>query len=370
MPKRAFAAVGGAAVALLLAPAAALAAPPLTLEQADLTVSGPSQVQLIVRTAEPWTPTLLAAEGRSLCLRLLAARSNEGERSACVRPRATSPRAELAIGAQTVKGAVGRPDDRSLRVRFTPAAVGLKAGEAFRWQVVSTGDGQILQRPDDAAAAMIPPPVPTGCRATGASVRTHGPTNRKVVALTFDDGPAPITGRFLDLMEREQVPGTFFMLGSQVGGRQTMLKRMLAAGFELANHSWSHADLGRNPGRAPGEIRSTNAIIRRASGYTPCLFRPPYGSIGGGLAGAARGQGMLSILWDVDPQDWRTPGAGAIAARILSATRPGSIILMHDGGGPRGQTLFALGTVIRTLKARGYRFKTVSDLLGLRPTFG
>jgi peptidoglycan/xylan/chitin deacetylase (PgdA/CDA1 family) len=88
------------------------------------------------------------------------------------------------------------------------------------------------------------------------------------------------------------------------------------------------------------------------------------------LISEARSQGMNTIQWDVDPTDWSTPGTGAIYSRIVSQTRPGSIILMHDGGGPRGQTLAALPRIINTLRARGYRFATVPQLLGLEPVFG
>jgi peptidoglycan/xylan/chitin deacetylase (PgdA/CDA1 family) len=98
-------------------------------------------------------------------------------------------------------------------------------------------------------------------------------------------------------------------------------------------------------------------------------MRPPYGSTGGDLVSRVRAQHMTSVLWDVDPQDWRTPGTGVIVNTIRSQTRAGSIILEHDGGGNRSQTLSALPQYVRTLKSRGYKFVTVSELLGYKTVY-
>jgi peptidoglycan-N-acetylglucosamine deacetylase len=214
----------------------------------------------------------------------------------------------------------------------------------------------LVSPPGAAAAARR---TPTGCRRGGPPFRTNGPRNRKVVALTFDDGPSPYTVQVIRILVRERAKGTFFVLGNQIPGYERQLQRELAYGFEIGDHSFSHPQF---PSSA--QLSRTRDRIKRATGFTPCLFRPPYGAVDRALIGRARALGMMTINWDVDPRDWSTPGTSAIYSRVVSATRPGSIILMHEGGGPRGQTVAALPSIIRTLRARGYKFATVSELLG------
>jgi peptidoglycan/xylan/chitin deacetylase (PgdA/CDA1 family) len=209
-----------------------------------------------------------------------------------------------------------------------------------------------------------------GCKAGGASYRTNGPRGKKVVALTFDDGPFPLTPKFYDVLEREKVPGTFFLIGEQVGGKGALLKRALRDGFPLGDHTWSHANVSGGGAAAARQVSSAKNAIVKATGYTPCLFRAPGGAVSGPLISEARGLGFNTIQWDVDPTDWATPGTDAIYSRVTSQAKPGSIILMHDGGGPRGQTLAALPRIIATLRSRGYKFATVPDLLGLKPVYG
>ncbi len=139
------------------------------------------------------------------------------------------------------------------------------------------------------------------------------------------------------------------------------MRRILAEGNEIGNHSTHHSAY---PGYA--DLAATSARIKRLTHFRPCLFRPPYGAVNSGVISAAAQAGMRTVTWDVDPTDWSNPGTGAIYSRIVSAAQPGSIILMHDGGGNRSQTLAALPHMIHTLRSRGYRFKTVSALLGNR----
>ncbi|MFT4049548.1 MAG: polysaccharide deacetylase family protein [Solirubrobacterales bacterium] len=211
--------------------------------------------------------------------------------------------------------------------------------------------------------------VAVGCTVKGAAQVSQGPRRGKKIALTFDDGPAGDTPQFLNKLKALKVHATFFMIGQQVSGNGAVLKRMLREGHELANHSWNHANLGSGGGAASSQISNTNHAIERASGFKPCLMRPPYGSTGGDLVRRVRAQHMTSILWDVDPQDWRTPGVGTIVGTIRGQTHAGSIILEHDGGGNRSQTLAALPQYVRTLKARGYKFVTVSELLGYKTKY-
>jgi len=205
-----------------------------------------------------------------------------------------------------------------------------------------------------------------GCRPSGPSYRSGGSPRRRVVALTFDDGPAAITPRFLRVLENENVPATFFLVGRQIAGHEALLNRMLRDGFALGDHTMTHANVAGGRPSTAREVEGPIGIIRRASGYRPCLFRAPYGAVSRRLIARARALGMASIEWNVDPRDWSRPGTGTIEHRILSETRPGSIIIMHDGGGPRGQTLAALPHIIRALRGRGYHFDTVPHLLGYR----
>jgi peptidoglycan/xylan/chitin deacetylase (PgdA/CDA1 family) len=266
-----------------------------------------------------------------------------------------------------------------------PAAAGLTPG-LYKWSLAIT---PCQPEPTSAtgATAAVPPAdcavkyprdggqtvrihslVPVGCKVKGPAQVSSGSRGKKI-ALTFDDGPAPDTVQFLNTLKRLKVHATFFMIGQQVSGKRAVLRRMISDGHELGNHSWNHANLGGGGGAATQQITTTNRAIERASGFRPCLMRPPYGSTGGDLVSRVRAQHMTSILWNVDPLDWRLPGTGSIVNTIRGQTKGGSIILEHDGGGPRSQTLAAIPQYVRTLKARGYEFVTVSELLGYKTTY-
>ncbi len=208
----------------------------------------------------------------------------------------------------------------------------------------------------------------TGCRSRGTLAYTHGPA-RKEVAIGFDDGPAPDTAAFVTMLERSHAQATFFMIGEQVSAayRRTLL-RELRGGDVLGDHTFTHPDLLVS-GNVRGQLQETIAAIRSLTGYTPCVFRPPYGDYDQSVIQTARSLGLATVLWNVDPSDYTLPGTGAIVQRVLAQVRPGSIIISHDGGGPRGQTLAAYPTIIAALRARGYRIVTIPQLLGFRPTY-
>jgi peptidoglycan/xylan/chitin deacetylase (PgdA/CDA1 family) len=144
-------------------------------------------------------------------------------------------------------------------------------------------------------------------------------------------------------------------------GREATMRQILAEGNEIGDHTMNHVEY---PGYS--QIAGDAARIEEYTHFKPCLFRPPGGAVNSSVVATAGGLGMRTITWDVDPRDWSTPGTGAIYSNIVANAQPGSIILMHDGGGPRGETLAALPQVIDTLRARGYRFETVTELLGYR----
>lgn len=206
----------------------------------------------------------------------------------------------------------------------------------------------------------------TGCRyrSRATSVR-RGPASRKRIALTFDDGPSPYTSRILDVLDARDVPATFFVVGRNVAGREALLTRMLAEGHMIGNHSFTHVSLAKADAAALRQIDDTQAAIASATGFTPCLLRPPFGLGSRALLRALDRRRLTSTLWSVNPRDYRNPGTAAIKRRVLAGVKPGAIVLDHDGGGDRRQTLAAIPAIIRTLKARGYTFVTVTDLLGL-----
>ena len=207
-----------------------------------------------------------------------------------------------------------------------------------------------------------------GCRSRGALSYRHGPGAR-AVAIGFDDGPAADTPAFLTMLERNRATATFFMIGSQLSSAyRPMLLRALRDGDVLGDHSFTHPDL-RSSRDVRGQLSHTLGAIRSLSGYTPCVFRPPYGAYDQSIVGVARSLGLATVLWNVDPSDYSQPGVGAIERRVLDQVRPGSIVVSHDGGGPRGQTLAAYPSIISSLRARGYRLVTVPQLLGFRPVY-
>jgi peptidoglycan/xylan/chitin deacetylase (PgdA/CDA1 family) len=233
-------------------------------------------------------------------------------------------------------------------------------------------------RPGRSSASTAPShaPVPrgpalyriVGCRSRGYGAYLHGPSRREV-AIGFDDGPAPDTGAFLRMLERARARATFFLIGAQVGARyRGTLLRALRDGNVLGDHTFTHPYLTRS-GRVQSELRGTISAIRSLTGYTPCIFRPPYGAYDSSVLGVARSLGLATIMWNVDPRDWALPGSGAIERRVLDQIRPGSIIVSHDGGGPRAETLAAYRSIIARLHARGYRLVTIPELLGFRPVY-
>jgi peptidoglycan-N-acetylglucosamine deacetylase len=142
------------------------------------------------------------------------------------------------------------------------------------------------------------------------------------------------------------------------------MRRTLRAGHELANHSYSHPHLP-----SFRELARTNRLIRRLTGFEPCLFRPPFGAWNSRLIGDARRLGMLTIYWDVDSHDSVGAGAATVFSRVTGLARGGSIVLMHDGPGQEPATRAALPRVLRALRRKGYRLVTVSELLGLKQRF-
>jgi peptidoglycan-N-acetylglucosamine deacetylase len=205
-----------------------------------------------------------------------------------------------------------------------------------------------------------------GCRA-GPPFVSHGPTNRREIALTFDDGPWPDTPQFLHVLEREHANATFFQIGEQIGTYgKAVDRRMLEDGDMIGDHSWSHPNLAAGGPFAATQISQTAASIRKLTGFTPCLFRAPYGAVSSALIAEARRMGFTTVQWDVDPRDWARPGTDAIYSAVVRGAHNGAIVIQHDGGGDRSETVAALPHEIESLRHEGYRLVTVAQLLGLR----
>ena len=190
-----------------------------------------------------------------------------------------------------------------------------------------------------------------------AIVNENGP----VIALAFDDGPYPkVTGHILDVLEKNGVCATFFVLGSRIEGHEDMLTRMDELGCEIGNHSFSHADLTRlSKADCQRELSDTDAEIRRVTGHEASVVRPPYGYYNKTVMSAAE---RPLILWTVDTNDWRGKAPGEIADYVIQQAKEGSVILMHD---QQTQTADAMEMIIPTLIEEGFRFVTVSELIRL-----
>lgn len=188
---------------------------------------------------------------------------------------------------------------------------------------------------------------------------------RQVAALTFDDGPSRHTERILDLLGAHRAQGTFFVCGHSVQGNEQTLRRTIADGHELGNHTWSHprADEASDEALAR-EISSTSDEIERVAGVRPVLMRPPYGRDAARVAEIAAGLGLpWTVLWSVDPEDWKDVTAEEIVRIVVSGIRPGAIVDLHDGRRGHEPTTAAVARILERLGADGYRFVTVSELL-------
>jgi peptidoglycan/xylan/chitin deacetylase (PgdA/CDA1 family) len=185
-------------------------------------------------------------------------------------------------------------------------------------------------------------------------------TQEKVVALTFDDGPDPTdTPDVLDILKEKKVRATFFVLGQAAQSNPYLLKRLVNEGHEIGNHSFNHDYQQR---RLVEEMNQTDKEIFAATGTHTYFYRPPGGFLSKSQLEIIKGNGHVVALWSVDSKDWRNPGIKQIMDNVMKHVFPGAIILMHDGGYHRTQTVKALGPIIDALRERGYRLVTLSEL--------
>lgn len=176
----------------------------------------------------------------------------------------------------------------------------------------------------------------------------------KVLYLTFDDGPSQYTQAVLDVLARHNAKATFFVLGCHASGRGDLLHTIYAAGHGVASHTYNHPSLPAvSRQRFDREVADTAAVLGDLD--HGCL-RPPYGALNQTVRAAAAEQGYQLVLWTIDPRDWARPGAAAIAQRVIGRAHDGGIVVLHDGGGDRSQTVAALETILTELAAQGYQF--------------
>ena len=197
------------------------------------------------------------------------------------------------------------------------------------------------------------------------SVTTSIPVaGKKVVALTFDDGPWPhSTNEILGILRDNNIKATFFMVGQEVGRRPSVAAQVRDAGHIIGAHSFTHAVRPRDPN---GEISKTDVNLKKVLQFTPNIYRPPYGIVHNAMTRRAQATNKAIILWSADSEDWRKPGVSRIVSNVLREVGPGGIVLMHDGGGNRAETIAALPQIISGLRSRGYSFVTVPQLMEMR----
>jgi peptidoglycan/xylan/chitin deacetylase (PgdA/CDA1 family) len=292
-------------------------------------------------------PKLLAGPGRRLAARPVAA---------------TLPVLTFGSRGAAVRRAQALLNRHGYRVRVTGLYWLATVRQVRRFQVANgirnTGQVGPLTWPKLLARAGRGPAARSAPAARPGRAARPAPRSAGVVYLTFDDGPSPAyTPRVLALLARHRARATFFVVGRNAATWPGLVRRELAAGHGVGNHTWSHRRLTDLRGRRlQAEVGAAGAAIRQATGVPARCLRPPYGTIDAASAYRVRALGLRLVLWDLDSNDWRRPGAGAIAGRVLGRVRSGAVVLLHDGGGNREQTVAALGRILPALSARGFRF--------------
>lgn len=196
----------------------------------------------------------------------------------------------------------------------------------------------------------------------------QGSIKKKQIALTFDDGPDNnYTVKILDILKKHKVPATFFVIGSRCKLYPKIVKRMVKEGHRLGNHTWSHSNIMKLSNKAMlKEITKADRIIKKYTGYTPLIFRSPYGSLKREQVEFLQSKGYKLISWNIDSLDWKGLSAAEVKTNILENLQQGSIVLQHSAGGPGEDlsgTVKALDSIISVLKKDGYKFVTVDKLL-------
>lgn len=193
------------------------------------------------------------------------------------------------------------------------------------------------------------------------------PAKEKVIALTFDDGPWPqSTAQVLDILKKNNIKATFFIVGQNLKVHPDLGKRVVNEGHIIANHTWHHWYHYMNPQTSAFEIDNTSNLIYQVTGVKTTLFRPPGGIKTNGPYNYAKNQKYATIMWSSDSSDYSRPPVARLIHNVMREAKPGGIVLMHDGGGNRSNTVAALPQIINNFRKQGYRFVTIPELLDMQ----
>ncbi len=221
--------------------------------------------------------------------------------------------------------------------------------------------------PSPSPTRPLPPLLSQAIAALQAQNRLlfNGNTSLPEIALTFDDGPNPYyTPLILNVLKKYHVKATFFCIGRQVAAYPALVKQEYNAGHIIGNHTWSHPDMALlSPANINLQLVSTSDAIQEATGVRPVYFRPPYGVMSVPVLTQAYHLGLTTVIWNDEARDWQLPGMSVIVERILGLARNGAIVLLHDGGGNRSQTVAALPNIIKGLRARGFQLVTIAQMM-------
>ncbi|WP_204300115.1 polysaccharide deacetylase family protein, partial [Actinoplanes campanulatus] len=296
-------------------------------------------------------------------------------------PTVAPPPAEPTIALPTAPAAPtivpppAKPVARRRLLWAIPAAAGTALIGGTVAALAGRGEPEAAKAPNlvvsEPAPSQSPTPAPTTPKPTTPVIKVPvhtlkdfrklvpgDPFPTDAIALTIDDGPHPVwTPQILRLLEKHHVPALFCMIGNQVLGHEPTARDVAADGHLIANHTWSHPlKLAKLPPHVTlKELHRAQDKIYSTTGLAPNLFRAPGGAWSKGLSESVSKTGLIPMDWTTDPRDWARPGVAHITKRLLAA-KPGQILLCHDGGGDRSQTLASLKTVIPALQAKGLKF--------------
>jgi peptidoglycan/xylan/chitin deacetylase (PgdA/CDA1 family) len=198
--------------------------------------------------------------------------------------------------------------------------------------------------------------------------RPQPANDEKIVALTFDDGPSKYTQQFLDILDKYEVKATFFNLGENIDQYPELAKKVVEKGHQLASHTYNHKQLNKlDAAEFIKQVDENAKRIEEVTGVYTSFIRAPYGEFSSECWLNSKGSITAAVNWTEDSEDWALPGVDAIVEKAAGDVNPGSIILMHDGGGEREQGIQALPQIIEKLQAKGYRFVTLDELFASDP---
>jgi polysaccharide deacetylase family sporulation protein PdaB len=275
----------------------------------------------------------------------------------------------MAVAVALVGCSIGRDWEGSglsgpgIAAAATATATALPTETSTSTEIVTP---EATEPPGQTAEPSAETEVPTP--STPSPVVPNKYNNKKLVALTFDDGPDnKYTLQILEILKEYNVKATFFMVGIQVKKYPETAKKIVEEGHSIGNHSWSHKDLTKLSGKAlDNEIDKTQLAIQEVTGVTPHLMRAPYGAISNALLNVVHKEDMKHVYWTVDTRDWAGSSVADMHKNVLAHTHKGGIILMHSFGGRKHaieHTVMLLPSIIKDLREKGYEFVTVDELI-------